>query len=197
MTAKTRPKNFLTCTTLRRTLYDVIRTILLMDATAKKLVEMLAQKRRDKVTLQQEIEGLSATLQSLGYRLKSFDSFWGDDSGVDARYARDLPFKNMSLVGACKQILLDNSMQWITKNHVEYLAATGGYPFLTEDRVNSVDVTLRRLAKDGFAEVHRDGGRVGNSYCLSQSKSMEQWQELHDSVTERREIAAATKKTRK
>jgi hypothetical protein len=130
-----------------------------MDATAKKLVEMLAGLQRQIADLQRQANAVSSVLESLGLRLE-------DDprNPSDARYAEDRTFAATSLVDACKRILADQAGKYFTKGQVEYLAAIGGYPFATGDQKNSVAVTLRRLADQGFCEVERAGGHTGNRY---------------------------------
>jgi hypothetical protein len=165
---KTIIKKRLTCTIQSRTLYGLARAIAFMDATTKKMVQMHADLRREIAELQRKADSVKLTLDSLGFRSKDFDNSW-DRSPTEIKYAEDKTFANMSLVDTCKRILHDYPHGIFTKNQIEYLAATGGYPFATDDSTNSVDVTMRRLAKDGFCEVHRRKGPAGNIYCLTVS----------------------------
>lgn len=140
-----------------------------MDATTKKLVKRNAEVHRAIAELQREADSMKVVLESIGLRSKDFDSPWGG-SPREAEYAEKQTFARMTLVDACKRILTDFPHACFTKNEIEYLAAMGGYPFSTEDATNSVDVTMRRLAKDGLCEVHRRKGPAGNIYCIAMSR---------------------------
>lgn len=132
-----------------------------MDVTAKKLVEKMAEIQRQMLQLQRQSNSLTAALEAIGLRPEDDDPF---SQPTDARYADSLPFARTSLVAACKRILMDHENKSLTKSQVEYLAAIGGYPFSTDDAKNSVDVTLRRLAEQGFCQVERTRGPAGNQY---------------------------------
>jgi hypothetical protein len=166
MNSQIEAKNNLTCTTRYRTLYAVSRTVQEMDATAKKLVEKMADLQRQIAKLQRQSSSIGTALEAVGMRLEDDDP-WPND----ATYADDRPFAKTSLVDACKKILMDHPRKALTKNHVEYLAAIGGYPFATDDATNSVDVTLRRLAEQGFCEVDRARGPAGNQYRWMEPKN--------------------------
>ena len=142
-----------------------------MDATAKRMVNMLMDMEREIARLKCAAQPVREILESLGLRSSRFDSFMLDETH-DAKYARELPFAKMTLVDACKQILTDLSSFPLSKSQIEYLATMGGYAFATEDSKNSVDVTMRRLAKDGFCEIHRRDGSTENWYCLTQKQFM-------------------------
>jgi hypothetical protein len=155
-------KECLTSTTKGRTLYDVFRTVRQVDATAKKLIEKNADLQRQIADLQRQSNALTAALEAIGMRIADDDPF---NQPSDGLYAETRPFSHTSLVAACKRILTDHRDKALTKSHVEYLAAIGGYPFATDDSKNSVDVTLRRLADQGFCTVARSP--AGNQYRLS------------------------------
>lgn len=204
---KDRTKNCLTCTISYRTLYEIANTVALMDATAKKMVQMHADYRRQIAELERKADSLKTTLESLGFRSSEFDSAWGR-SPEEIKYAEGRTFAGMSLVDTCKQILRDFPHATFTKNKIEYLAAMGGYPFSTDDSANSVDVTMRRLAKDGFCEVHKRKGPAGNIYCLTTSRfadivgdklgfSKETIEKVKVAFEERSNDAASTKDARK
>ena len=198
---KTITKKCLTCTACSRTLYDIVRTALEMDATAKKLIEALATARRQIAALEQQARSISAALEAAGLRASELDFTLGEPR--DKTYAETLPFKTISLVNTCKQILYDNQSLPLDKSQIEYLASIGGYPFSTDDSKNSVDVTMRRLAGQGLCEIfpaddlRQPKGRKGNCYMLSKEKTLEWLQDRKDAAVERGEIAASTKNSRK
>ena len=169
MNTQIEAKNSLTCTPQYRTLYAVSRTAREMDATAKRLVEKMADLQRQITKLQRQSYSIGAALEAVGMRLEDDDPF----GSTDATYADDRPFTRTSLVAACKKILADHKGKSLTKNQVEYLAAIGGYQFATDDATNSVDVTLRRLAEQGFCEVDRVRGPAGNQYRWKEPKDEE------------------------
>lgn len=134
-----------------------------MDATAKKLVEKMRDIQRQIATLQRQSSALSSALESIGMGVED-DSDDPFSESSDLKYARESPFTDTTLVATCKKILFDHSGKGMNKNQVEYLAAIGGYRFNAEDSVNSVAVTLQRLADAGFCEVERQRGPEGNKY---------------------------------
>jgi hypothetical protein len=138
-----------------------------MDATAKKLIEKMADIQRQIGELRRQSYALSTALEAIGMRVEDDDPFC-DPS--DAEYAQNRPFAHTTLVAACKRILRDHRGKTLTKTQVEYLAAIGGYQFETDDSKNSVDVTLRRLADVGFCEVDRQKGPEGNKYLFRQEE---------------------------
>jgi hypothetical protein len=159
----------LTCTRSSRTLYDILKVVCRMDETTKKLVRRNSDLHREIAKLQREADSIKLVLESIGLRSKDFDSPW-DRSPKEAQYAEKQTFAAMTLVDTCKRILLDFPHALFTKNEIEYLAAMGGYPFSTKNAANSVDVTMRRIAKDGLCEVHHRKGPDGNIYCLTPSR---------------------------
>jgi hypothetical protein len=187
-------KNRLTCTSYVRTMYEV------MDATARKLVETMAALRRQIAELQQQEKSIKVALESAGFRSKKFGQVgWWPDDCLDDRYALEQPFREMTLVNACKKIISDNTTFAFTKDQIEYLAVVGGYPFLTEDRKNSIDVTMRRLARNGFCEIVRGKGQTPNQYTINGQKGlklmMDRLMDRRAAYVERGEIkdAASTK----
>ena len=194
----------LICTTSCRTLYEVVRAASQMDVTAKKLVDTLADIRRQIAALQQQANSISTALETAGYRSTDLDRTLSDPRDKD--YAERQPFRNRSLVHTCKQILNENAGMAFTKSELEYLATIGGYPFSTDDSINSIDVTMRRLAKQGFCEIARPEGRkgrAGNIYMLPMEKAFEWVKDVREAAIERGEIKvppppkkAANSKTR-
>jgi hypothetical protein len=200
----TKPKKSLTCTRSSRTLYEIFKVVSRMDATIKKLVERNSYVHREIAKLQREADSIKVALESIGLRSKDFDSPW-DRSPREAEYAEKQTFAAMTLVDTCKRILLDFPHALFTKNEIEYLAAMGGYPFSTKDAANSVDVTMRRIAKDGLCEVHRRKGPDGNIYCLTAARFVDMFgakfgfseavlEQMKAKIKERSEDAASTTK---
>ena len=188
MAANVMARNRLTCTTLSRTLYELGRTLLQMDATARTLVAQLVATRRQIAMLNQRANSYTMALEAAGFRSKDLDNVWASVPPRDQDYAEQQPFKTKSLVDTCKQILEENGPRPFNKSQIEYLAAIGGYPFSTDDSKNSIDVTMRRLARQGFCEIIRDGGRNGNRYMLPAKKVFEKIQGNREALIERGEI---------
>lgn len=153
-------KERLTSTTQYRTVYAVARMVGTMDAAVKKMIDKLRDLQGDIARLQRQADSLREALELIG--IKPTTGFF--DEAMDQKYEKSLPFKNATLVDACKRILTDHEGKYLTKGEVEYLAVMGGYEFSTNDRKNSVDVTLRRLVKNGSCEVERMLGPEGNKY---------------------------------
>lgn len=132
-----------------------------VDATIKKMLKRLAEIDELRHSLRQERDHITAALASIGYRPpNAAANFYTREEG---EYGAKQPFKNMSLTDACLKVLKDRSRkepaeQWLDKNQVEYLVVRGGYEFKTEDSLNSVNITLRRLASDGYCEMHAGKG---------------------------------------
>jgi hypothetical protein len=204
MAANAVAKNRLTCTSYARTLYEVTRTALLVDTTARKLVETLGTLRNQIATLQQQERSIKVALESAGIRSTRLGKTgWGDGDCLDDRYALEQPFKEMTLVNTCKKILSDNTTSAFTKDQIEYLAVIGGYPFLTDDRKNSIDVTMRRLASQSFCQIIRGKGPIPNQYTIDAQKGlkllMNRIKDLRAAHVERGETkdAASTKTSSK
>lgn len=191
MKSTMRSKKRLTCTSSCRTLYEVLKRLIEMDATAKKMVKMLMDMEREIARLKYAAQPVREMLESLGIRSKQFDNFWGEETTRDAMYAEELPFRGMTLVDTCKRILADFPTVPMSKSYIEYLSTMGGYPFETEDSKNSIDVTMRRLAKDGFCEIHRREGSTENWYILTKGQFMEMGRGI------RKEFAEAAEKQRR
>ena len=134
-----------------------------MDATTKALLKKLQDLERQRWRINREIEAIQTALKLAGITPTLHDAFSVPDPN-EWTYAHDQTFAQSQLNEACKQILKDYQGKWLTKAQVEYLVTRGGYKFATENTKNSVDVTLRRLAADGFCEAERVRGSRGNKY---------------------------------
>lgn len=176
------------------------RIAVLVDATARKLVETLGVLRKQIADLQQQERSIKVALESAGIRSQKLGKVgWWEGDCLDDRYALEQPFKDMTLVNTCKKIISDNTTSAFTKDQIEYLAVIGGYPFLTEDKKNSIDVTMRRLASQGFCQIIRGKGPIPNQYCIDAQKGlkllMNRIKDRRAAYVERGEIkdAASTK----
>jgi hypothetical protein len=168
MKIKIGAKKRLTCTNNARILYEVLRRVLVVDATAKKLSDKLATLQREIKTLQRQARSIQEALELAGVRPTDIDPI---EEGTDWRYADEMPFMNLSLVDTCKRILMDHAGVGLTKSQVEYLAATGGYGFLgTANPKNSVEITLRRLSTAGFCQVDKGSGPNASKYIYIEGK---------------------------
>jgi hypothetical protein len=163
MQAKKDIKKHLTSTAKERTVYAFGRLLLLMDATTKKIIAKLSALRRQINDLTREAQSLERTLEMVGIKPELADDVY---LGItcDARYFNLQPFSRTTLVEACRTILIDNAGRHLTKSQVEYFASMGGYQFSTTDPKNSVDVTLRRLAADGFCKLQKGAGPHESEY---------------------------------
>lgn len=91
-------KKRLTCTMDARTMYAIVRGLIKMDATVKKIAEKYQDIQRQIRVLTREAESLKHTLALIGYRPEYIGDLFGD--GVlsqDEKYAETLPFKHTSL----------------------------------------------------------------------------------------------------
>lgn len=152
----------LTCTNNVRTLYDVVRFLLLMDATTKKMIEKLNQLRMEIGRATREAQAIEKALEVVGIKPPNLSG--RTTRGIDERYSESQPFSKTSLVETCRNILIGSADQHLTKSQVEYLATMGGYQFQTDDPTNSVEVTLRRLAEKGFCQVKKGVGPHESEY---------------------------------
>jgi hypothetical protein len=132
-----------------------------MDATQKKLNERLAQLDNQLYALRRERDAITTALSVAGARPPEAHKMIY--TAQESEYWREKPFSKMALTDACLKVLRDHAEheesheQWLDKNQVEYLLSRGGYEFKAEDATNSVNVTLRRLAAEGYSEAH--GGK--------------------------------------
>jgi hypothetical protein len=154
-------KNRLTSTSKIRTMYVLAKWLRVMDATTKKMIDKMSELRREIEDRQRELRAIERTLELVGIRPEE-----PVPSGLewDEIYSGSRPFSRTTLVDACKKILVDFQGARLTKSNVEYLASAGGYQFSTDDPRNSVEVTLRRLAADGFCQVKRGVGPHESEY---------------------------------
>ena len=150
-------KKTLTCSTGSRTVE--LEQGNNVDATARSLMKQLRELETQKWAISRDIDAINRALTMAG--VKPTREVGGHQ---EAEYAVKQPFTEMRLSEACAQILRDYSGQWLTKSQVEYLLVRGGCPFSTDERKNSVDVTLRRLADQNLCMAERAMGSRGNKY---------------------------------
>ena len=146
----------LTCTNGYRTLCTDSQ----MDETSSKLVARLRVLEVEGRKIEEEKGIITRALEIAGIRPTEIET-------AEGVYAKTRPFRKMSLVDACKRVLTDSEEEWITKSQVDYLITRGGFESLAKDAKNSIDVTLRRLAAEGFCEVDSSRGKLGNKYKFS------------------------------
>jgi hypothetical protein len=133
-----------------------------MDATAKKLVARLAEIDQQRAQLRRERDAITTALAATGWRPP--DASPNIYSHEENEFISTEPFRSMSLADACLTVLRNYAgkspahQQWLDKSQVEYLVTRGGFPFKTDNPTNSVNITLRRLAQDGFCEAHTGHG---------------------------------------
>ena len=145
-----------------------------MDATAKKLVARLAEIDEQRARLRRERDAITTALAATGWRPP--DASQNVYSHEESTYITTEPFRTMSLADACLSVLrayagkTQAHEQWLDKSQVEYLVTRGGYPFKTGNPTNSVNITLRRLAKEGFCEAHAAHGSRATRYRFKKER---------------------------
>jgi len=139
-----------------------------VDATTKKLVARMQEIDLQYAILRRERDSITTALAVAGVRPPgAHHSIYTHE---ETEYRMEQPFRSMSLTDACLKVLRDYAQldephkQWLEKNQVEYLVTRGGFEFKTDDPTNSVNVTLRRLAKEGYAEAHAGKGSRPTTY---------------------------------
>ncbi|MGH9437941.1 MAG: hypothetical protein ACRD22_08595 [Terriglobia bacterium] len=133
-----------------------------MDATTKRLLKRLEEIDGQRVALRRERDAITTALSVAGVRPP--DASHHIYTHSENQYGIFQPFKSKSLSEACLIVLRDQPKSWLTKTQVEYLVARGGYQFSTDDTINSVSVTLRRLAAEGLCEAHKGKGTRASTY---------------------------------
>jgi hypothetical protein len=137
----------------------------------------MEQIDRQRAELRSERNAIMTALSVAGWRPP--DANRNIYTMEESQYWREQPFRSMSLTDACLTILRDHAKktelheQWLDKNQVEYLVRRGGFQFKTDDPTNSVNVTLRRLAEDGFCQASGGKGSRGIRYHFT--KDREGW----------------------
>ena len=130
-----------------------------MDATLKKLVKKLDELQVQRMRIAREIDAINTALKSLGLKPKPMNM-----DAHEALYVQQKPFTGTTLPEACKMVLKDYRDRWLTKGQIEWLVVRGGYNFAAKDSVNSIHVTLQRLATEGSILSERVKGSRGNKY---------------------------------
>lgn len=140
--------------------YDVGADI--VEPAVKRLLDERESLRRKRMALDRQIVALDVALGVLGVRVK--DQRGDYTEVVEEHYAKDQPFKNLSLAAACLMALRDHADLLLDKNKVEYLLTLGGYQFEAKDPTNSVEITLRKLAAEGKCKAIKRPGPHGTLY---------------------------------
>ena len=136
-----------------------------MDETATRLVAQLQDLEVEERRVAEEKKIIIRALEIAGIRPTEI-------STDEAAYGKTRPFRKSGLVNACKRVLMDSEDEWLTKSDVEYLVMRGGFQSKAKDSKNSFDVTLRRLAADGFCEVDSSNRQQGNKYRYTAKKNV-------------------------
>jgi len=145
-----------------------------VDATTKRLLQRLEEIDEQRRRLRTERDAITTALAVAGVRPPDADH--ERYTREETEYRVEKPFAKMSLIDACLRVLRDYAgkselhEQWLDKNQVEYLVVRGGYEFKTEDPTNSVSVSLRRLAEDGFCEAHAGKGSRSTRYRFKKER---------------------------
>lgn len=128
-----------------------------MEQAAQKLIKEREQLNRQIETLRQRVKTVETALEIIELRLGADPKFVEAETSLDGSGV----FRDKSLPESCRFIfeLYDG---WLDKNQVEYLLTVGGYRSEAKDPVNSVDVTLRRMATAGECEVTK--GAIRNRF---------------------------------
>ena len=174
----------LTCTATRRKLYVTSEDGGKVEVSLKKLLDRRDVLRRQKVSIDFELRQIDKALEIIDPMGYSDRMPWKDNAAaksMEELYLRAKPLEDLSLGESCLRILGDFRFE-MNKGQVEYLASIGGYPFKTQDPVNSIDVTLRRLASDGRCEV-RKGGAEGNLYSIKTEDSTDELRDKNSRAT--------------
>jgi len=168
----------LTCTPTSRKLYVASEDGGKVEVSLKKLLDRRDVLRRQKTATDTELRQIAKALEIIDPMGYGDRMPWEDNTAAQSMeelYLGAKPLEDLSLGESCLRILNDFRFE-MNKGQVEYLASIGGYPFKTQDPVNSIDVTLRRLASDGRCNVRKEGAE-GNFYSL---KSEEPMDDLND-----------------
>jgi hypothetical protein len=133
-----------------------------VDSTTKKLLERLEEIDKERSRLRRERDAITTALSVAGIRPpEASERVY---TNQESQYVTQRPFVDISLTDACMSVLRDQQQTWFTKTQVEYLVARGGYVFDSKDSVNSVNITLRRLADEGLCEARPGKGSRPSKY---------------------------------
>jgi hypothetical protein len=132
-----------------------------MDATARKLVQRMAELEHERGRIDREIHSLRTALGVAGIKPGKIRSAMGFH---EAAYVSKQPFAAMTLPQCCETILKDHRTDWLSKGEIEYLIVRGGYKFNTKASRGSVGIALQRMARDGQCDAERMRGINGNRY---------------------------------
>jgi len=145
-----------------------------VDATTRKLVARQEEIERQIAMLRHERDAITTALGVAGIRPPA--AHQNIYTREESQYRMEQPFRKVSLTDACLTVLRDHAKkdelheQWLDKNQVEYLVTRGGFQFKTEDATNSVNVTLRRLAEEGYCEAHSGKGSRATRYHFTKDR---------------------------
>jgi hypothetical protein len=132
-----------------------------VDATARKLVQRMAELEHERGRLDREIHSIRTALSVAGIKPGKSKSGAGFH---ETTYVSKQPFADMTLTQCCERILKDHRTDWLSKGEIEYLIVRGGYKFSTQAPRGSVGITLQRMSRDGACDAQRMRGVNGNRY---------------------------------
>ena len=127
-----------------------------LDATAKKMLRRIDQIEGLSVALREERNRITIALLSAACFLSAEQQPIYTQQDPESSIKK--PFRHISLTDACLRVLKEHSNEWLDKNQIAYMVATGGYAFKSAHATNSVHVTLRRLVQDGYCEAYEGTG---------------------------------------
>jgi hypothetical protein len=132
-----------------------------VDATARKLVQRMAELEHERGRLDREIHSIRTALSVAGIKPGKSKSGAGFH---ETTYVSKQPFADMTLTQCCERILKDHRTDWLSKGEIQYLIVRGGYKFSTQAPRGSVGITLQRMSRDGACDAQRMRGVNGNRY---------------------------------
>lgn len=157
----------LTCINSIDTLIHDTGTTRDVDATARKLVQRMAELEHERGRIDREIHSIRTALSVAGIKPGKFKNGVGFH---ETNYVSKQPFADMTLTQCCEQILKDHRTDWLSKGEIEYLIVRGGYKFNTQASRGSVGITLQRMAREGLCDANRTRGNSGNRYRWPQDE---------------------------
>src|SRR5271157_4061529 len=94
-----------------------------VDATARKLVQRMAELEHERGRIDREIHSIRTALSVAGIKPGKFKSGVGFH---ETNYVSKQPFADMTLTRCCEKILKDHRTDWLSKGEIEYLIVRGG-----------------------------------------------------------------------
>lgn len=145
-----------------------------MEPAVKKLLEEKVAIHRRRYELDKRERAVDTALEILDIRVARQAMLMGyvRAARLEEQYESSQPFRDKTLSAACLAVINSHEGMGLDKNQVEYLLTIGGYPFEAKDPTNSVEVTLRKLAKEGKCEVETGSGSSASRYRLLRNRKV-------------------------